>query len=129
MPLSRRAYIDEHPVVFWLSLGIALTGILALIAPSLVEKGTASQALPDWLEIAFYVVWAIGGSGSTLGIAFGWTKIEAASMALLAAGLAANFVIFLWLVGFTVSAFFIVALAIGCAQRSIHLARRSGGGE
>jgi hypothetical protein len=118
----QRAYIAEHPVVFWLSLGIALAGTIALIAPQLAEQSTASLLLPGWLLVVFNITYAVGGWGSFIGIGIGLRKLEAGGMALLASGLLTNFIVFVYVTqAGAPGAAFLLTLAIGCGQRSWHL--------
>jgi hypothetical protein len=120
---TQMLYISEHPVVFWFSIGICFAGFTSLVAPQFTEQSSASLLLPDWLRATFNVTYAAGGFGSVFGIIRGWRKIEAAGMALLASGLLTNFIVFSWVVpSGLVSAAFLLTLAIGCAQRSWHLA-------
>jgi hypothetical protein len=123
IPHKQRAYIASHPVVFWFCLGMMLVGALSLIDPSLTDQSATAQLLPDWVRKVFNVTYMIGGGASAIGIARGMLKLEAAGMALLATGLLVNFIVYVWLVhASAVSGVFILTLAIGCAQRSWHLA-------
>src|SRR4051812_19972415 len=88
----RKRYVAEHPVVFWFSIGIALAGTIAVIAPETVEQSSSSLLLPVWLRTVFNLVFAVGGWMSMLGIAFGLRKLEASGMALLSTALLANFI-------------------------------------
>lgn len=120
-----KAYLSEHPVVFWFSVGIMLAGIVAILFPDVASKSSAAVVLPRWEQTAFNVTYAVGGFMGAWGIARYQHKLEAAGMALLASGLATTFVVFIYATDAKApGAVFLLTLSIGCGQRCIHLARR-----
>lgn len=125
MKSPQRQYLFAHPLAIWFSIGVTITGMVALAFPHLADQSAVSLALPDWLEKIFNILLTIGGFMSTLGIVSGKPKYEAAGMALLSGAFLSFFSSIIYLrVNNVASAVFLFTLAVGCAQRSIHLARR-----
>lgn len=112
----RRAYARAHPVTLWFAIGVALTGAVSLIAPSLTT-GT-SAVLPEFLQVIFNAAWVLGGGAGALGIMRAKAAIEAAGMTLISAALLAFTALILSVVGFVASAVFVGALAIGTGLRA-----------
>lgn len=119
----RRLYRREHPLALWFTLGVAFAGLVALIAPETVETSATYLALPEWLRNVFNVSYAVGGLVSFFGILRVRHNIEAAGEAILASALVTQFLSVLY-VHPTISASFILFLAIGCARRSIILSEK-----
>lgn len=121
---KQRHYVRAHPLAYWFSIGICITGILALVWPDAFEQTPASLALPEWLRDVFSIVWVVGGGASFFGIARGFRAAEAGGMGLLATGLVADYFTFIYLRPISaLSGLFVLLLAIGCARRAIHLSR------
>lgn len=118
----RRAYRRAHPLTFWLALGVAVVGVVALVFPATVEQTATSAALPAWLRSLFDVIYAGGGAASAFGVHRARRDFEAAGLSLLAGALAAQFaaVVYVRPAG-APPATFILTLAIGCALRARHL--------
>lgn len=123
VPLWHRAYVRSHPLGLTVSVGVCISGFVALAFPGLAEGSSPTRALPDWTLIVFNVVLMIGGGLATWGLLRGNVNFEVPGLFLLAGGLASFY--------FTVvsvrptsalQVIFIGALAIGCAARGWHLA-------
>ena len=127
MPLvapHRREYVRAHPVVLWFSIGVALVGLLSLVAPS-TTTGTAA-VLPDWTRVVFNACWLIAGTTSVAGILRGYPQAEAAGMVGLCSGLSAYCVLIVEAIGVNTSVLFVGALAVGCGVRAWHLTHGGG---
>jgi hypothetical protein len=123
-PPHRRAYVRAHPVVLWFSIGVALVGLLALVAPS-TTTGTAA-ILPDWTRVVFNACWLVAGTASAVAIVRGYPQAEAAGMVGLCSGLAAYCVLIVEAIGVNTSVLFVASLAVGCGLRAWHLAHGGG---
>ena len=122
---GQREYIRSHPVVFCLSIGIALVGLVYLLLPSWTPESAISILLPEWLKLVWAATWFLGGLASTYGIARGVPRIEGGGMALLASGLYSNFVATIYVRPSAAgAAVFVFLLAIGCTLRAHYLATR-----
>ena len=120
----RRAYVRAHQVVLWFSIGVALVGLLSLVAPS-TTTGTA-EVLPEWTQAAFNICWLIAGTTSAAGITRGYPQAEAAGMVGLSSGLTAYCVLIVEAIGVNTSVLFVASLAVGCGLRAWHLAHGAG---
>src|SRR4051812_14711608 len=83
---AQNLYIRAHPVVFWLSVGLAIEGFIGAFLPHLLLLSAVNQALPNWLERVFYLVYMIGGAGSVVGQLRCKAWLESAGMTLVATG-------------------------------------------
>lgn len=117
-------YIMTHPLAFWFSLGIFFVGLITLLYPHLGDETALSIVLPDWLETLLRIGFVLGGGFSVVGIVSGKSKFEAAGMAILSSDMITNFLVVVDLrPNNAATAFFLITLAIGCAQRSVHLTK------
>ncbi len=131
---GQEAYVRDHPVALWFSIGILLTGLAQVFIPGASETTATSLAFPDWLETVFSATWIIGGALGAVGMLRGRAKLEASGFALLATGLTLDLIALIYLAYAVTPALplrvapvaFLVALAIGFWQRASHLASRSG---
>lgn len=128
-PLKRLApphqwpYITSHPLGILFSFGIAVTGLLHLVAPQIFLE-TASAALPPVVLAAFNATWFIGGALSVVGMLRGLRKPEAVGMSLLGGGLGAQYAVVCSLVPYGwATGFFILCLSVACFLRAHHVAR------
>ena len=126
IPPSHRAYLASHPLAVGLSIGIALTGYVNILFPQWTTESSAQIVLPSLILLLFNLSWVIGGTLSTFGLLRGKPKVEGAGMSLLAAGLLANYIAFVYLrPEAAITGSFILTLAIACGFRARHLARHS----
>jgi hypothetical protein len=122
VPPNQRAYVASHPLGLWVSAGIAISGWINLIAPSLTSESVVALIFPQVVLYVFNAVWAVGGTMATGGLLRGKRKVEAAGMTLLASGLGSYFLAVVSVRATSaLAAVFIVTLAIGCALRAKHL--------
>lgn len=125
VPPSHRAYLASHPLAVGLSVGIALTGYVNVLFPEWTES-SAQLILPPFILLLFNVTWTVGGTLSALGLLRAKPKVEGAGMSLLAAGLLANYLAFVYVrPEAAVTGSFILTLAVACAFRAVHLTRHS----
>lgn len=122
VPPGQRAYVASHSLGLWVSVGIALSGWVNLLAPSLVTESVVSLLFSPLVLLLFNAAWALAGTLSVFGLLTARRQFEAAGMALLASGMLSYF---LAVVSVRPSAalagLFLPALAIGAAQRAWHL--------
>ncbi len=120
---GQRAYVASHPLGVWLSIGIAVTGWINVLAPSLSRETSSSIVFDPLILFAFNGIWAVGGSLCVFGLLRGRRKVEGAGMSLLASALATYYLAIIVIrPTAAITAVFILALAIGCAKRAFHLA-------
>ena len=125
VPEHHRPVLRMHPLAFWFSLGVLLTGILQIVHPS--TDSAAAAALPDALHTIFNVVWILGGLFACFGILRGKARYEAAGMILMGTSFAVYFLILVRVLPTSLwSAAFIVTIAIGCLRRAFALAKGGG---
>lgn len=125
VPPSHRAYLASHPLAVGLSIGIALTGYINVLFPDWTES-SARVILPSFILLMFNLTWMVGGSLSAIGLLRAKPKVEGAGMSLLAAGLLANYIAFVYVrPEAAVTGSFILTLSIACAFRARHLTRHS----
>jgi len=120
---SQRAYVGSHPLGLWLSLGIAITGVVNIIAPDLGGESSATVTFSPLVLLLFDIAWAAGGTLSFIGLVRGKRKLEGAGMSMLAGGMLSLFLaIFSLRPASALAGLFILCLGIGCALRALHLA-------
>lgn len=125
VPHSHRAYIASHPLAVGLSIGIALTGYVNIFFPAWTES-SAQLVLPAFVLLMFNLTWMVGGTLSAIGLLRAKPKVEGAGMSLLAAGLLANYIAFVYLrPEAAITGSFILTLAVACGFRARHLTRHS----
>lgn len=124
IPRHQRVYIYSHPLAVWFSISVLLVGLANILFPESVDQSAASILFPAWLKVIFNLTWTLGGGLASAGILSGRRNMEAAGMALLSSGLLASFLATMSVRPSALgSAIFVVGLAVGCALRSLHLAR------
>lgn len=124
----KRIYRREHPIAIWLTLGIAVTGFVALLFPDTVNQTAISLALPHWLRQMFYLSYTVGGTVAAIGLLTVNHKFEAAGLTLLASALLAQYIAVVYTAldispRSVWSSTFVLALAIGCGSRALLLVR------
>ena len=125
VPLHQRPVLRAHPLAFWFSLGVVLSGVVAFVHPA--ANGAPGLALPDVLLAVFQASWTGGGALGVFGITRGKARYEAAGMTLLSASFIAYFLSIVYVLPASAwSGGFIVAIAIGCGRRAWMLTHRNG---
>lgn len=120
---SQHAYVASHPLGVWLSIGIAVTGLVNMFAPGLTEESSSTIVFSPFVLFLFNLTWALGGSLSVFGLLRGRRKVEGAGMSMLSAGMLSLFLAIISLKpDAAVTASFILAIGIGCGLRARHLA-------
>lgn len=119
----QRPYLRSHPLAYFFTLGIALTGMLSLLG--FTQQDSAALVLPDWLQTGFQICWSVGGAASFFGIASRRRAFEALGAVFIGGGLLVLTATILYLDPTTqrvASLAFVIALSIGCFLRAAHLA-------
>jgi hypothetical protein len=121
---EQRRYIQAHPVVFWLCIGLVIVGSIGVVSPDLIGQSAASMVLPDWLKTSFYVVYTFGAFSALVGITRGRASMEAGGMMLLATGFLVQFLSAAYLLhSSALAGLFLLTLSIGCFRRGRFLAK------
>lgn len=121
-PRWHRAYVRSHPAWPWITIGLALSGLIGLVTPWLVEESVIALILPEWSYYLFNFVWFAGGTASTLGMLRGRSDIEIGGLSLVAGGLTAYYIAVISVrATSSLTALFIGFLAIGAIARATHL--------
>lgn len=109
----------SHPLAFWFSIGVFLSGAIAVLFPGTADDSAATLALSPGIRTAFNLLWVIGGFLAAYGAYRGKKAHEAAGMSLISTSLLA------WVATIisirpdsAPTTTFIVCVAIGCWLRS-----------
>src|SRR3954469_8574747 len=125
VPETQRPVLHAHPLAFWFSLGVVLSGLVAFSHPA--YGGAPGAALPTWLPKVFNACWTVGGGFSVFGITPGKSRYEAAGMALLSTSFITYFLSIAYIVPSSAwTGGFLISIAIGCARRAYCLAAGNG---
>lgn len=121
---EQNLYIRAHAVVFWLCVGLVIEGFFGTFLPHLLLVSAVSQALPSWLERAFYATYMLGGGAAVVGQLRNIARLEAFGQALLAVALFVQFSAVVYLLHhYFVQGLFLLTWALGAQQRSTFVAQ------
>lgn len=91
VPPWHRAYLRSHWVGLSVALGVCLSGLIALVAPEVVEQSASAVVLPSWVVTLLNVTWMIGGGTAAAGLLRGNRQLHVPGMSLIGGGLLAYY--------------------------------------